>query len=126
MSNLLTVGCIPARQRPVISDIVKKKAMTPLLPTILVGLTAFIIMVVIEAIYFVCHLWRCLFDGSALSFSWVEPLPAAGISTGVVLLVTFIATRFMSAARIMSRESGDDPDSIDVRKQQTTTACEPI
>jgi hypothetical protein len=78
-----------------------------LLPTILVGLTAFITTVVVEAIYFVCHLWRCLFDGSTLSFSWVEPLPAAGISAGAVLLVGFIA------ARLMSHASGNDRDSID-------------
>jgi hypothetical protein len=67
------------------------RKMTPLLPIILVGLTAFITTVVIEAMYFVCHLWRCLFDGSALSFGWTEPLPVAGLSTVAVLLVAILA-----------------------------------
>jgi hypothetical protein len=40
----------------------RRRKMTPLLPIILVGLTAFITTVVIEAMYFVCHLWRCLQD----------------------------------------------------------------
>jgi hypothetical protein len=69
---------------------------TPLLP--LVGLIAFITTVMIEAMYFVCHLWRCLFDGSALSFSWTEPLPVAGLSTVAVLLGAILAARFMSLA----------------------------
>ena len=73
------------------------------MPAILiVGLTALIPTVMVEAVYFVCHLWRCFFDGSALSFSWIEPLPAAGISTGAVLLVGFFA------ARLMSRSSEDE------------------
>ena len=71
---------------------------TALLPTILVGLTAFITTVVIEAIYFVCHLLRCQFDGSALLFSWTEPLPVAGLSTVAVLLVAILAARLMSLA----------------------------
>ena len=75
---------------------------TLLLPAILIGLTAFITTMVVEAVYLVCHLWRCLFDGSALSFSWIEPLPAAGISTAAVLVVAFFA------ARLMSRSSEDD------------------
>ena len=74
------------------------------------GLTAFITSVMVEAVYFFCHLWRCLFDGASLSFSWVEALPAAGISTSVVLLVGFFT------ARLMSRASEDDPDSFDVRE----------
>lgn len=64
----------------------------------LVVLTAFITTVVIEAMYFVCHLWRCLFDGSALSFSWTEPLPVAGLSTVAVLLVGILAARLMRLA----------------------------
>jgi hypothetical protein len=76
----------------------KNKAMTPLLPIILLGLTAFITTVVVEAIYFVCHLWRCLFDGAALSFSWTEPLPVAALSTVAVLLMGFLAARLMSLA----------------------------
>ena len=83
---------------------------SPLLPSfiglILMGLTAFITTVVVEAVYFVCHLWRCLFDGSALSFSWVEPLPAAGIYTSVVLLMGFIT------GRLMSRASEEELDSV--------------
>ena len=73
-----------------------------LLPAILIGLTAFITTAEVEAVYLLCHLWRRLFDGSALAFSWIEPLPAAGISTGAVLLVGFFA------ARLMSRSSEDD------------------
>src|SRR5258708_2465814 len=68
------------------------------MPIILVGLTAFITTVVIEAMYFDCHLWRCLFDGSALSFSWTEPLPVAGLSTVAVLLVAILAARLMRHA----------------------------
>jgi hypothetical protein len=71
---------------------------TGLLPIVLVGLTAFITTVVIEAMYFVCHLWRYLFDGSALSFSWTEPLAVAGLSTVAVLLVAILAARLMSLA----------------------------
>ena len=70
------------------------------------GLTAFITTVVVEAVYFVCHLWRYLFDGSALSFSCVEPLPAAGIYTSVVLLMGFIT------GRLMSRASEEELDSV--------------
>ena len=80
------------------------------MPALLIGgLTAVITTVFAEAVYFLSHLWRCLFDGTALSFSWVEPLPAAGISTGVVLVVGLITARLMSPA------SWDDRGSIDVR-----------
>jgi hypothetical protein len=77
-----------------------------LLPLVVV-LTAFITTVVTEAMYFVCHLWRCLFDGSALSFSWTEPLPVAGLSTVSVLLVAILA------ARLMRRASEDALDAHD-------------
>src|SRR5271169_4677627 len=60
---------------------------TRLLPVALVGLTALITTVMIEAIYFACHLWQWIFDGAALSFSWIEPLPAAGLATTIVLIV---------------------------------------
>ena len=79
------------------------------MPTILIGgLTAFITTVMVEATYFVCHLWQYLFDGSALTFSWVEPLPAAGISACAVLLVGLVTAQLMSPA------SWDDRGSIDV------------
>jgi hypothetical protein len=83
---------------------------TALLPTILVGLTAFITTVVIEAIYFVCHLLRCQFDGSALLFSWTEPLPVAGLSTVAVLLAAILAARLMRLA------SEDAPEPFAVKQ----------
>ena len=79
-----------------------RKRPAHLLPAILIGLTVFLTTVMVETVYLVCHLWRCLFDGSALSFSWIEPLPVAGIYSAAVLLVAFFA------ARLMSRSSGDD------------------
>ena len=72
--------------------------MTPLVPIILVGLTALTTTVVIEAIYFVCHLWRYLFGGSALSCSWTEPLPIAGPSTVAIWLVGLLVARLMRPA----------------------------
>jgi hypothetical protein len=110
------VDCMPARQRPVICDTIEKKTATPLLPIILVGLTAFITTVVVEAIYFVCHLWRCLFDGSALSFSWTEPLPVAGLSSIAVLLVAILA------ARLMRHASKDAPNPFAVKQTADNNA----
>ena len=80
------------------------------------GLTAFITTVVVEAIYFVCHLLRCLLDGSALSFSWTEPLPVAGLSTLAVLLVVILAARLMRLA------SKDAPDPFEVKQTADNNA----
>jgi hypothetical protein len=74
---------------------------------IVMALTALITTAMVEGAYFACHLWRRLFDCSAISFSWVEPLPATGISTAAVLLVGFVT------ARLMSRASREDLHSID-------------
>jgi len=86
---------------------------------VLVGLTAFI-TVVIEAMCFVCHLWRCLFDGSAPSFSWTEPLPVAGPSTFAVLLLGILAARLMSLA------SEDALDPFAVKQTADNKAGKPI
>jgi hypothetical protein len=93
--------------------------MTRLLPIVFVGLTSLVTTMLIETIYLVCHLWQWVFDGSALSFNWIEPLPVAGPSTVAVLLTGLLASRLMSLSNQDSTDAITVKQAADYKDWQT-------